>query len=67
MFVASRVPSGHGFPATAKTPQPYGLRLAKLSSWAARENGLTPKNRGADAAPLRGLIKDRARSHHRAC
>ena len=24
-------------------------------------SGLTPKNRGADAAPLRGLIKDRAR------
>ena len=36
MFEASRVLSGHGFPATAKNPQPYGMRLAKLSSWAAR-------------------------------
>ncbi len=25
------------------------------------QRGLTPKNRGADAAPLRGLITDRAR------
>ncbi len=30
MFLASRVPSGHEFPAsTHKTPQPDGMRLAK--------------------------------------
>ena len=34
MFEASRVPSGHGFPTTIKNPPPYGMRLAKLSSWA---------------------------------
>ena len=28
---ASRVPSGHGFPATIKNPQPDGMRLAKVS------------------------------------
>ena len=41
MFEASRVPSGHGFPAMAKNPQPDGMRLAKLSSWAARDINLT--------------------------
>ena len=30
-FEASRVPSGHGFPATNKNPQPDGMRLAKVS------------------------------------
>ncbi len=32
MLEASRVPSGHGFPATIKNPQPDGMRLANLSS-----------------------------------
>ena len=36
MFEASRVPSGHGFPATAKNPQLDSMRLANLSAWAAR-------------------------------
>ncbi len=35
MFEASRVPSGHEFPATIKNPQTDGMRLARLSAWAA--------------------------------
>ena len=35
MFETSRVPSGHGFLATIKNPQPDGMRLATLSSAAA--------------------------------
>ena len=34
MILASRVLSGHGFPATIKNPQPYGMRLASFSAWA---------------------------------
>ena len=33
MFQASRVPSGHGFPAAIKNPQPDGMRLANSSFW----------------------------------
>ena len=29
MFLASRMPSGHGFLATTKHPQPDGMRFAK--------------------------------------
>ena len=35
VFQASRVPSGHGFPAAIKNPQPDGMRLAKISFLAA--------------------------------
>ncbi len=34
MALASRVPSGHGFPAI-KNPQPDGMRLASFPAWAA--------------------------------
>jgi hypothetical protein len=35
MFLASRVPSDYGFPATIKNLLPYGMRLASVSSLAA--------------------------------
>ena len=38
VFQASRVPSGHGFPAAIKNPQPDGSWLALASNQAARGN-----------------------------
>ena len=40
MFQASRVPLGRVFPVSIRNPQPYGVRLAKLSSTTAR--GISP-------------------------
>jgi len=37
VFQASRVPSGEGFPATIKYPQPDGMRLTLVSTQAAMD------------------------------
>ena len=42
MFSASRVPYGHGFSATIKNPQPYGMPLANFALSAAWGKTKTP-------------------------
>ncbi len=62
MFEASRVPSGHGFPAVTKNPQPDGMRLAKLSAWATR--GISAWRTAPEIATAGKVVQTQAIDSH---